>query len=38
MWMNKGPTDLDTNADFTDYDAVRRFAGDFARFASDQGQ
>ena len=38
MWMNKGPTDLDTNADFTDYDEVRRFAEGFARFASNQGQ
>lgn len=38
MWMNKGPTDLDTNVDFTDYDAVRRFAEDFARFARDQRQ
>ncbi len=33
MWMNKGPTDLDTNADFTDWDAVRAFAEEFAEFA-----
>jgi len=36
MWMNKGPTDLDTNADFTDWDAVQRFAEDFARYAREQ--
>ncbi len=38
MWMNKGPTDLDTNADFTNWDAVREFAEDFARFAREQRQ
>ncbi len=30
MWMNKGPTDLDTQVEFTDWDAVARFAEDFA--------
>jgi len=30
MWINKGPTDLDTQVDFTDWDAVARFAEDFA--------
>lgn len=29
MWMNKGPTARDTQVDFTDWDAVRRFAEDF---------
>ncbi len=38
MWMNKGPTDLDTNADFTDWDAVRDFAERFAKLATDQQQ
>lgn len=30
MWMNKGPTDLDTQVEFTDWDAVARFAERFA--------
>lgn len=30
MWMNKGPTAPDTQVEFTDWDAVRRFADDFA--------
>ncbi len=30
MWMNKGPTDLDTQVEFTDWEAVARFAEDFA--------
>lgn len=30
MWVNKGPTDLDTQVEFTDWDAVVRFAEDFA--------
>ena len=30
MWMNKGPTDLDTQVEFTDWDAVARFAEEFA--------
>ena len=30
MWMNKGPTDLDTQVEFTDWDAVARFAEAFA--------
>ena len=38
MWMNKGPTDLDTNADFTDWDAVRDFAERFAKFALNRQQ
>jgi menaquinone-dependent protoporphyrinogen oxidase len=25
MWMTKGPTDLNTKVDFTDWDAVKRF-------------
>ncbi|MFP4208721.1 MAG: menaquinone-dependent protoporphyrinogen IX dehydrogenase [Wenzhouxiangella sp.] len=35
MWINKGPTDLETKADFTDWDAVQAFASDFAAFARD---
>ena len=30
MWMNKGPTDLETQVEFTDWDAVARFAENFA--------
>lgn len=26
MWINRGPTDLDTEVEFTDWDAVGRFA------------
>ena len=31
MWMNKGPTDLDTQVEFTDWDVVKQFAEDFAK-------
>ena len=31
MWMNKGPTELDTDVEFTDWAAVERFAEEFAR-------
>lgn len=34
MWMNKGPTALDTNVDFTDWDGATRFAGEFAEYAA----
>ena len=27
MWLNKGPTDLSTKTEFTDWDEVERFAG-----------
>ncbi len=29
MWLNKGPTALDTQVEFTDWDAVARFAAAF---------
>ena len=38
MWMNKGPTALDTRVDFTDYDAVSAFAKEFAHFAGGSTQ
>lgn len=33
MWITKGPTDPHTNVEFTDWDAVRRFAGQIAALA-----
>jgi menaquinone-dependent protoporphyrinogen oxidase len=30
MWINKGPTNLDAKVQFTDWDAVERFAGEVA--------
>jgi menaquinone-dependent protoporphyrinogen oxidase len=27
MWLNKGPTDLKTKTEFTNWDEVERFAG-----------
>jgi menaquinone-dependent protoporphyrinogen oxidase len=34
MWLNKGPTDLSTRVQFTDWDEVERFAGRVAAFAN----
>jgi menaquinone-dependent protoporphyrinogen oxidase len=33
MWITRGPTDPHTNVEFTDWDAVRRFAGQVAALA-----
>ena len=30
MWINGGPTDFGTKVQFTDWDAVERFAGEVA--------
>lgn len=37
MWINKGPTDLDTSVQFTDWDAVERFAGQVAQLTAGVG-
>jgi len=34
MWINKGPTDFATKAQFTDWDEVERFAGQVAQLAA----
>jgi len=34
MWLTRGPTDLHTNVEFTDWNEVRRFAGQIAALAS----
>lgn len=34
MWLNKGPTDLHTTVEFTDWDAVDRYAGRVAALVS----
>ncbi|MGY6555273.1 MAG: menaquinone-dependent protoporphyrinogen IX dehydrogenase [Wenzhouxiangella sp.] len=34
MWMNKGPTALDTQTDFTNWEAASAFATDFAEYAA----
>jgi menaquinone-dependent protoporphyrinogen oxidase len=33
MWINRGPTDIDTRVQFTDWDEVERFAGRVAALA-----
>jgi menaquinone-dependent protoporphyrinogen oxidase len=37
MWINKGPTDLDTRVQFTNWDQVERFAGQVAALANGRG-
>jgi len=37
MWINKGPTDLATQVQFTDWDEVDRFAGRVAALADSRG-
>lgn len=34
MWINQGPTDLDTKVEFTNWQEVERFAGQVAALAS----
>ncbi len=34
MWINKGPTDLSTKVEFTDWDEVARFAGKVAQLTA----
>ena len=34
MWMNKGPTALDTKTDFTNWEAASDFAAEFADYAA----
>jgi menaquinone-dependent protoporphyrinogen oxidase len=34
MWINRGPTDLSTKVQFTDWNAVERFAGEVARLTT----
>jgi menaquinone-dependent protoporphyrinogen oxidase len=34
MWINKGPTDFTTKVQFTDWNAVERFAGDVEQLAT----
>lgn len=36
MWLNKGPTDFSTKAQFTNWEEVERFAGRLAAFANGQ--
>ena len=36
MWINKGPTDFSTKVQFTDWDAVERFAGQVAQLSADR--
>ncbi len=38
MWMNKGPTALDTHVDFTDWEKAQAFAADFAALAASRVQ
>jgi menaquinone-dependent protoporphyrinogen oxidase len=37
MWINKGPTDPSTRVQFTDWNAVERFAGQVAALANGRG-
>ncbi len=37
MWINKGPTDLSTKAQFTDWDEVERFADKVAQLTAGAG-
>ena len=34
MWINSGPTDLRTKVQFTDWDAVERFADQVAQLTA----
>jgi menaquinone-dependent protoporphyrinogen oxidase len=38
MWLTKGPTDPQTQVEYTDWDAVERFAERFAKLAGGRGR